>query len=46
MSDDYYQDDYVDSEESSLFSDEEEVDFEDEFAEFTLPEDNDSSIDL
>mgnify|MGYP006904105404 CR=1 FL=1 len=47
MSDDYYQDDYVDGdEEITLFPDEEDVDFEDEFAEFTLPEDSDSSIDL
>jgi hypothetical protein len=46
MSDDYYQDDYVDPDEPILFSDEEEVDFEDELAEFTFPDDNDSSIDL
>lgn len=46
MSDDYYQDDYVDTdEEMILFPDEE--DFEDEIAEFTLPEDdNDNSSDL
>lgn len=46
MSDDYYQDDYVESdEEVTLFPDEE--DFEDELAEFTFPdEDSDNSIDL
>lgn len=46
MSDDYYQDDYDGDEEVTLFPDEDEVDFENEFAEFTLPDDNDSSIDL
>lgn len=46
MSDDYYQDDSVESdEEITLFPDEE--DFEDELAEFTFPDDEtDNSIEV